>query len=702
MIWLAVAALCGLSLYLRCGNLNIAFPPDGINFLETDAWYHVRSIDHLVRNFPHRMSVDPYSTLRYQEELATGPMFDYLVATVAWIAGLGHPSEHLVHLIAAWMPAIFGMLIVPVVFLLAQEAFGVTAGLFAAATIATMPGHFLGVGLVGYTDHHVLESLLAALFFWLLLRAVSQKNGFVLSGIALGAYLLTFVGGAFLVGAVLVCMFYEQIRARWSRGKDLVASGSIRPLLLTFAIALAMVLPFHRTLWMGYTIATLCGGAALISAVQFWSSRIKSQLVFFAGLIGVTVLAAAVTIKVAPNAFRIVYRLAPSFVHKSEGVAELRSLFFENGSFTWRVAWIELGAALPLAILGLVLLAEAAIRRPDFRRNLIFIWAFITFVITAGQIRMTYYFAVAAALVCGYVIDSLLRSAPRFRLAIAATAVAFVFVPDFMLALDVNPGEVAGADWRATCAWLRRNTPEPFGDSNHYYVRYAPGTPEASYSVMAWWDYGYWITALARRVPVANPTQINADVAASVLLARDENEAAEIMERWTARYLLVDQSIPMLADEDTTAGKFPNLFPWARDRSVEDYYLIASERGADGDMKRRVLFRPAYFQSMLVRLFMFGGRAVEKPTGIALAYLRVDGAKREITDLREFVSEESARAAEKSCRLQGCLIVSTSPYRSCVRLEPVTRFREIYSSPTKAVQTDDGNRRSAVQVYEFQ
>ena len=35
--------------------------PERVNFLETDAWYHVRLAESQVRNFPHRITVDPYA-----------------------------------------------------------------------------------------------------------------------------------------------------------------------------------------------------------------------------------------------------------------------------------------------------------------------------------------------------------------------------------------------------------------------------------------------------------------------------------------------------------------------------------------------------------------------------------------------------------------------------------------------------------------
>ena len=40
---------------------NGVFGGSTINFLETDAWYHLRLIENQVRNFPWRVTADPYA-----------------------------------------------------------------------------------------------------------------------------------------------------------------------------------------------------------------------------------------------------------------------------------------------------------------------------------------------------------------------------------------------------------------------------------------------------------------------------------------------------------------------------------------------------------------------------------------------------------------------------------------------------------------
>jgi oligosaccharyl transferase (archaeosortase A-associated) len=691
---LAVGGLSAVAFLLRARTASQAFENGSVMFAETDPWYHVRSIEHLVRNFPWRMDADPYSAFHFSGHLATAPFFDYVIALAAWIAGLGHPSEHTIEVMAAWYPAILGTLLVPVIFLLGQRIFGTRAGLIGAAILATLPGHFLRTEQVGYTDHHVMESLLTAVLFLVLLRAI-EKPGLrsIASGLALGAYLLTFVGGAFLVAIVLVWTLFEQVR---SRRKPAMA---VDPIVWTFLIALLMIAPSYRTLWMNYSIAALAGGVVAITALEFWRRRIDSQTIFVAGLLA-PVAGLAIAIAVHPAPFRILTRLVPAFSGNSGGVAELQSIFDRGGVFSLQPVWVQFGGAVVLALAGILILGEMALRRPEAGRDLIFFYAFATMLFTAGQVRMTYYFAIAVALLCGFIADRMLRGPSYLQWPAALGIAGLVFAANIYQALQVGPGESPNADWREALTWLRRSTPEPFGDEGYYLARYPEHPPQASYSVMSWWDYGYWITALGRRVPVSNPTQFEAGTAAACLLAQNEAEAAAIMEKSRARYLVLDPGLPMLEDGRRAGGKFPALFLYDRELSLDDYYMIAKLRTANGATETRVLYRPAYFQSLLVRLFVLGGEAVTNPPA-TLAWLRDDGKSREIVDLRDFPTEQQARAEEVNCRYQGCILVSTSPLQSCVTLDAITRFRQVFASSTGIAKTASGLVRKEIQIYEF-
>src|SRR5271169_5550242 len=127
--WAVVAALCLVALIIRVvPRFDLVFQPGFVNFQETDAWYHVRVAENLVRHFPWRIEVDPYVAFGSVRDNPTPPFYDWLLGLIAWLAGMGKPSEALLHVIAAWYPAVLGAFIVVAVFLLAKLVFGLRAG----------------------------------------------------------------------------------------------------------------------------------------------------------------------------------------------------------------------------------------------------------------------------------------------------------------------------------------------------------------------------------------------------------------------------------------------------------------------------------------------------------------------------------------------------------------------------------------------
>jgi AglB core domain len=80
---------------------------------------------------------------------------------------------------------------------------------------------------------------------------------------------------------------------------------------------------------------------------------------------------------------------------------------------------------------------------------------------------------------------------------------------------------------------------------------------------MAWWDYGYEIIRLGRRVPVANPTQAGAEIAGRFFTATNEVEAARVLEEAFARYVIAHAELPILPRGPVLQGKFETLLAWA-------------------------------------------------------------------------------------------------------------------------------------------
>jgi asparagine N-glycosylation enzyme membrane subunit Stt3 len=151
-----------------------------VNFLETDAWYHVRLAENQVRNFPHRVTVDPYAS-PHGQYVAVAPLFDVIVSTVVVLTQGTGASTQYIERVAALAPAVMGVLAVAAVWAVGVLAFERRAAHLAGLLAAVLPGHFLDRTLVGFVDHHALEVLLSfatlAALVWASRVADPQPSG---------------------------------------------------------------------------------------------------------------------------------------------------------------------------------------------------------------------------------------------------------------------------------------------------------------------------------------------------------------------------------------------------------------------------------------------------------------------------------------------------------------------------------------------
>jgi dolichyl-diphosphooligosaccharide--protein glycosyltransferase len=643
----ALAVACALAFALRSLPFSAVFRPGFVNYQETDAWFHVRVMEHLVRHFPFRLFVDPYGSIGDGQRVDTGPFFDWLGALVA----LPFPESQ--HAIWAWYPAVLGVGIVVAVFALTRALFDETAAGWAALVAATLPGYFLQVTSLGFTDHHVMEALLSTA-----LLALLVKGRTVWAGLTLGAYLLTFVGGAFLVAVLVGWAAYGFLR--WPEERAFAG-----PLLKVLAIALPLTALANGIIWTEYSQAALAGGLGLLllaGVCRGWAWPRVSWL-------GIGLAVAGAGAWLGRERLDVLGFLAPSAGGPARTVAELQSLWFAKGYFSLQGPWQEFGGVYVLVAIALVLLAEQAWRRPEPGVSLLVAWSLAVFVLAAVQLRMLYYLAPMAAVLAGYLFSRVKGQ----RMAIVILAVA-AFGPNGWRLVEAPYSERNGSvpeEWRPALEWLRRETPEPFGDPEAYFSsEVAPAS--ARYGVLSWWDYGYWIVAVGRRVALTNPTQKNGSVAATFFLEEDEAEAAKLMRQWRLRYVAFDAQL---------AGPlYPAYFPFLRDRKVEEYLLEGWEKTPEGTMQRRRFYRPAYYRSMAARLGR-GGRAAE--AGGALVVTR--DAAGIWTEIREFDSTEEAEREQARCAEAGCWLVGDRPEVPCVRVGALEKIRPVFRAPGTTV-----------------
>ena len=184
---------------------------------------------------------------------------------------------------------------------------------------------------------------------------------------------------------------------------------------------------------------------------------------------------------------------------------------------------------------------------------------------TFGQVRFAYYLAVNVALIGGFACDRAIEAVGAIETSAVSRALAtcvvmcLVILPGVPILRPIrNASAALNSNWYDALMWMGANTPEPFRDPRRVLSPPSPAdSAVADYGVLALWDYGYWITRVARRVPVTNPRQTGVREAADFLLSSSELDANSVIERLGARYVAVDWRLPA---PSTISGDTKSVF----------------------------------------------------------------------------------------------------------------------------------------------
>ena len=689
-----------------------------VNFLETDAWYHVRLVENQVRNFPHRVTHDPYAAAGGQY-VAVAPLLDTIIATATVVTAGRDASTAYIERVAAIVPAVIGVLAVAAVWALATLAFDRRAGFIAGLLAAVLPGHFLDRTLVGFVDHHALEVLwsfatLAALAA--AVRATASLWPAVVAGVCLGLYLLSWASGAYLVAILAAWIALAGLVARTG---EAVTAG--RAAAVASAVALAMVLLLQDSALFRYNtqIAALVGLCVVSLTVQFFAHR----LLAVAGVLAVAgaALAAGAWFLWPSLVGQIANDLARFQPDPTRmAVLEARPLFLYTGNWTWSQPWTFFRSGFYLGLVAVLGLAASLWRSRRADHLLILCFTLANYLATVGQNRFGYYLVPATAVVCGWLAVRVLdwggvphadnpapkmrRPAP-FQREIAVIAVAGVIVAPNLVPAAITTTRAGGMPdhWFQTMQWLRTETPEPFALPDYYHARYDDAGPPPAYTVMNWWDQGYWLIQTARRVPVSNPTQSGAPDAARFLTATDEAEALAILEDTRARFVLVDWELPFrdAGGGGALAGRFQNLADWAGIPTSRYYTLCFSRDGDGAAWTPTWLFREPYYQSMAYRLMVLGGQsaAPQHNTYVVQTVDRVDTTGRRFCEVvgrtPHATADEARRAADGLGA--GAQVVGLTPWQPAFPVPAITGLRLAQEFRDPAQQA---NETPMVRIFE--
>jgi len=606
---------------------------------------------------------------------------------------------------------------------IAEVLFSVVAVLFFVLAIKQARKNELTLGSVLQRDWQVIRRpLIYAL----------------LSGLFLGIYLLTWQGGLLFVFIIALYLVIQFIIDHLKR-KSTEYLGIIG--FIVFLFAAVIFLPYSPSRDISLAIIAALLVPPVLAIISWFISRRKFRPAYFpATLVVIGVVILVIFALASPGLFDTMTERFTIFNPggaEAETTIEMQSFFTYEGEFTIAKAWgnfttgffLTRDFAIPgFGIIAFVILLWLYIRRrgDDNHWLLFIIWTLVVLVATIGQQRFAYYLAVNIALLTAFIswqiiwvagLKKLIKSpesdddtpADRngknkparkgsqayergYRVAgVFVVAVMVLFLTFFWnvekAVSQAKPAPYAPSDgWQESLLWMRDNTPEPFGDPDAYYALYERPPegksfvyPESAYGVTSWWDYGYWITRTAQRIPNTNPSKVGntTEMVAAYLLSTDvphNQETLDIMHEFDTRYVMIDFAM--------TVSKFHAIANWA-DEPLEQYYevyLVPYE----GKLTSKVIYYPEYYRTTCVRLFHFGGEAVtdEKPVVIDFDEVRGDDGSiyKRITKIATFTSYEEALEYLESEDVENRQLVGLYPFISPIPLEAMEDYRLLYTS----------------------
>ena len=151
-----------LSLWLRMLPEQGLVSDLGVNLLGNDPWYNLRQVEVTVAHFPDYLWFDPMTQYPTGNVIHWGPLFVQIISLLAIITGAATRPE--IMYVAAWVPPLMGMVMVPLLYVVGERIADWKCGLFAALFGAVVSGQYFYRSLFGFVDHHIAETLFGALF----------------------------------------------------------------------------------------------------------------------------------------------------------------------------------------------------------------------------------------------------------------------------------------------------------------------------------------------------------------------------------------------------------------------------------------------------------------------------------------------------------------------------------------------------------
>jgi len=669
-----------LSLFLVISFILRALPVFQMDFStyqilqDPDMWYNYRQIEVMVAHFPQYNWFDPMTAFPTGKYVDWGPAFPFFAAVLAIITGATQRSDMM--FVTSWVPVIFALLMVPLLYYLARTIGDWKTGVIAAIFIALAGGGYFFRSYVGVVDHHIAEvfftTLFGLFFIFALLRSketeigLSQPETFkiillpsLLAGVAFGIALLTsptcilFLG---IVGMYTVIQYTWDIFHKRSTDYLLVINCIISFVVLGFLILNGYPSSSYSlttySLAQVYVFVLFILGTVLL---QILSILFKKKPYFFiASVLGLLAAGTGIVYLVSQSTFSSIISAITAVFSTSKAMATI----VELRPWSLTEMWTSFNIGIILSVIGLVLVVYHFIKKGNPANLYVAVWALLILPMTVIQIRWEYYAAVVISLLSAYALSYAFllntsgsdegkqgepgksppkakkksgkkseisasktdipgRKAGRGALIVLACLVAFCGVSVFYdYAYVLNAGDqIMPPQWVGALEWVQTGTPDPGISYYGPYVSEGWEYPQESYGILSWWDNGHSITFISKRIPVTNPFQDNAKKGAEYFLLESEDSANSIADSFGTRYVITDWRMKN--------ALFRAMIDWANITPQSGYYTKSFRINASGKAgipSSLTVIDQHYYQTMISRLQNFDGSLTEPSQVIFIVY----------------------------------------------------------------------------------
>ncbi|MFC1958877.1 oligosaccharyl transferase, archaeosortase A system-associated [Chloroflexota bacterium] len=700
-----LALFFGIALYLRIYlPYDHVFGGDWIKFTTVDAYYHMRLVDNLIQNYPHFLAFDPYTFYPHGAPVGWPPFFDWLLSSIILIVSLGSPSQHLVDVVGAYFPTVLGAITVIPVYFIGKELFNRWAGVVSAGLITLLPGEFLGRSTLGYTDHHVSETLFTTIVFLFLILAIKAAKSrqltldhikrrewaainttliySLLTGIFLGIYLLSWVGGLLFV-LIITVYFVIQFTIDHLRNRTADYMGIVGTISLLMALVISLPLmpqTWFRTQFLPSMLIAIMVPIVLTGISRLMESKRIRPVYYPLTLVGLGLAGLVSFYIVSPNLFSSMIRMFNFFTPSSASltITEVRPLLFPMGGFSLAAVWGNFTTASFLSLFSIGILIYLVVKRENAEKNLLLVWSLLVLAATLGQGRFAYYLAVNVALLTGYLsvllyyvvrvsIDYLMtentdyiswqtlelanfdklitgsaelptraqrkgarkRQGTRLRTIIRRISISLwliliiflVFYPNIKSAIHYEKNRLLTYSdaWYNSLLWLKENSQDPLGNPDAYYELYESPPPGENYNYP---ESAYGVMAWWGYGHLI--TRISHRIPVSNPFQQGARSAANFFtapDETTANQMMDDLGVKyVIIDHETalTTKIFPAVAIWAGKDITEFSNVFYMPETVT--VKPLLLYYPEYYRSLSTRLYSFDGKAVTPESTVVISY----------------------------------------------------------------------------------